>query len=109
MKEQGKQLEVTGIGLIAAGVALGFALWNLLDSFIHYLVCPVIAGFIGNSRFPLNSFTISASEVPYGAFLESVFAAALVFGLVSLALPDWRRWLAGTLARRAEGSNDVAQ
>ena len=108
MDEQAKQLQVTGIGAVAAGVALGLALWNLLDSFIRYLVCPLIAAFIGSSRFQLNSFTINTSEVPYGAFLESLFAALLVIWLVFLMLRKWRPSLGGMFAHRAEGSDDAS-
>ncbi len=100
MEDQRKQLEVSSVGLVAAGVVVGLGFWNLLDGFVRYIFCPLIAAFIGSSRFQLNSFTINASKVPYGAFLETLFAAVLVILLVSLAVPDWRRQLNGRVARR---------
>jgi len=92
MKEQAKQVEGSHIVPIAAGVVVGLAAWNLIDGFIRYLFAPLIAAFIGDSAFQLNSFTINSSEFSYGAFLEGVFVAVAVILLLSLAFPAlWDR------------------
>lgn len=87
MKELTKRLDENGIAMIAAGVVVGFAAWNLIDGFIRCLVAPLIAAFIGNSVFQLNSFSANGSDFYYGAFLEDVFAFGVVILLLSMAVP----------------------
>jgi large conductance mechanosensitive channel len=85
MKERVKQLEDSGIAQIAGGVLLGFAAWNLVDTFVRSLLSPLISVFIGNSIFVLNSFTIDHSDFEYGYFLEAVLAAVVVVFLLAVA------------------------
>jgi large conductance mechanosensitive channel len=67
-----------GLGVeLAAAVLVGLVLFELIGSLVKDLLAPLIAVFIGNSRFELNAFVIEGSEFRYGQFLEAVFIAAI--------------------------------
>jgi large-conductance mechanosensitive channel len=85
MKERVKQLEDSGIVLIAGGVALGMAVWNLASTLVGGLLTPLIAAFIGESQFQFNSFTLRGSEFPYGLVIESLLAVVVVVLLLAMA------------------------
>lgn len=76
---------------LAAGVLIGLVAFQVIGSLVNDLLAPLIAVFIGDSRFELNSFTIEASEFRYGQFLE----AMLVTAIAGLALS----WLFSTHGR----------
>jgi len=84
MKERGKQLENSGIVQIAGGVALGFAGWNLVSTFVRTILAPLIAVFTGESHFMLNSFTIEGSEFGYGIFFEALLVVVVVVLLLAV-------------------------
>jgi hypothetical protein len=77
MKERGKQLEGSGIAVIAGGVALGMAIWNLAGALVSDVITPLIAAFISESPFQLNTFTFRGSQFPYALFIEDVLAVAV--------------------------------
>lgn len=85
MKERGKQLESSGIAVIAGGVALGMAVWNLARALVEDIVTPLIAAFIGESHFQFNVFTLGGSEFRYGYVIEAVLAVAVVVLLLAVA------------------------
>jgi large conductance mechanosensitive channel len=77
---------------LAAGVLVGLVAFEVIDALVSDLMAPLIAVFIGDSRFELNAFVIEGSEFRYGQFLEAVFIAA-VSGLVLM-------WLCSDHSRR---------
>jgi large-conductance mechanosensitive channel len=87
MKERVKQLEGSGIAQIAGGVALGMAVWNLASALAGGLLTPLVAVFIGGSRFQLISFTLWDSEFPYGLVIEALLALIVVVLLLAVAFP----------------------
>lgn len=96
MQERVKQLGGSGIAQIAGGVLLGLAAWNLVSTLVRSILAPLIAVFIGQSHFMLNSFTIETSEFEYGYFLEAVLAVVVVVLLLAVAFT--------TLGERIRGS-----
>jgi large conductance mechanosensitive channel len=87
MKERTKQLEGNRVTQIAGGVVLGLAVWNVVESFVRFLLAPLISVYIGNSRFQLNSFKIDTSEFEYGYFLESLFVVVAVVLILMVVFP----------------------
>ena len=81
---------------LAAGVLVGLVAFEVIGALVSDLMAPLIAVFIGDSRFELNAFVIEGSEFRYGQFLETVFIAA-ISGLVLMWLCSdhgrryWRR------------------
>lgn len=69
--------ERTRLAVIAGGIVLGLAVFEVIRSFVQALLAPLIAVFIGEFRFEANAFTIKGSEFQYGFFLEAVLVAAL--------------------------------
>lgn len=61
----------------AAGILVGLAAFYLIQAVVDGLIAPIIAVFIGEPRFELNSFTINSSEFRYGAVIEAAIAVAL--------------------------------
>lgn len=81
--------------VIAAGVVLGLAAFEVISSFVKGLIAPLIATLIGDSMLELNAFTIGGTEFPYGFFLQAILIAAAVALITSLVFPnlpqEWRR------------------
>lgn len=90
MKERGKQLEGSGIAVIAGGVALGMAIWNLAGALVSDVITPLIAAFIGESHFQFNTLTFRGSQFPYALFIEALLAVAVVVLLLALAFTTLR-------------------
>jgi large conductance mechanosensitive channel len=66
----------------AAGVLLGLVAFQMIGALVSDLIAPLIAVFIGDSRFQLNAFVIEGSEFNYGHFLEAVFVAAIAGAVI---------------------------
>lgn len=70
---------------VALGLTLALTAWTLIQAVVGDLIAPLIAVFIGESHFELNSFTIGESEFRYGPLIEAAiafgFAGALVYFL----------------------------
>jgi large conductance mechanosensitive channel len=64
--------------VIAVGAALGIAAHEVISSLVRVWLAPLIAVFIGESRFGVNVFVIEGSEFQYGLFLETVLVAGVV-------------------------------
>lgn len=62
---------------LAAGVLIGLVAFQVIGSLVNDLLAPLIAVFIGGSRFELNSFVIEGSEFRYGQFLEALLVTAI--------------------------------
>ena len=70
---------------VAAGVLFGLVAFEVISSLVNDLLAPLIAVFIGGSRFELNAFVIEGSEFRYGQFLEAVLMATIAgMGLIWL-------------------------
>jgi len=80
VRKCGRGICAAGGAKIVVAVALGIAVFYGMSAIVTGLVGPLIAVFIGGSRFELNSFTIGASEFRYGAVLEALFTVGLVAG-----------------------------
>jgi large conductance mechanosensitive channel len=66
------------LAVIAVGCALGIAAYEVINSLVRGLLAPLIAVFIGESRFEMNALVIEMSEFQYGVFLEAVMVAVVV-------------------------------
>jgi large conductance mechanosensitive channel len=88
---------------IALGIAVGIATYYMASAIVAGLISPLIAAFIGNSRFELNSFSVSGSEFRYGIVIEYAMTLALVGAIYLLAL----RLSGGGDARRDSGGSDA--
>jgi large conductance mechanosensitive channel len=75
----------------AAGFAIGLAAFYLVQAVVDGLIAPLIAVFIGEPHFELNSFTISSSEFRYGAVLEAAMTAVLTLAAVAVTLAALQR------------------
>ncbi len=98
MKERVKKLEDSGIAQIAGGVMLGFAAWNLVNTFVSSMLGPLIAVFMGEAHFMLNSFTIRGSEFGYGIFFEALLVVVVVVLLLAVVFTT----LGGRIRRSVE-------
>jgi large conductance mechanosensitive channel len=75
--------EPTGV---AAGIVVGLAAFYLIQAVVDGLIAPLIAVFIGEPRFELNSFTINGSEFRYGAVIEAVITVVLALAVTAAVL-----------------------
>jgi large conductance mechanosensitive channel len=83
----------------AAGIVIGLAVFYLIQTVVDGLIAPLIAVFIGDPRFELNSFTISTSEFRYGAVIEAAITVALALAIIAAVLTArQRRYEAGQAA-----------
>jgi large conductance mechanosensitive channel len=93
---------------LAAGVLIGLVAFQVIGSLVNDLLAPLIAVFIGGSRFELNSFVIEASEFRYGQFLEAVLIAAISgIALIWLFSSRGRRYWQRLGQRDGAGGEDV--
>jgi large conductance mechanosensitive channel len=69
---------------LAAGVLLALASYFFVEAVVRFLLAPVVALVIGDSRFELNSFNIAATEFRYGPVLEALIVLGIVFLMVKL-------------------------
>lgn len=76
------------LAVIAVGVALGLAAFEVISAFIQALFAPLIAVFIGEGRFEENIFTVEGVEFGYGFFLEAVLVAVVVALVACLVFPE---------------------
>lgn len=67
---------------VALGLTLALTTWTLIQAVVGDLIAPLIAVFIGESHFELNSFTIGESEFRYGPLVEAAIAFGLAAALV---------------------------
>lgn len=67
---------------VALGLTLALTAWTLIQAVVGELIAPLIAVFIGESHFELNSFTIGESEFRYGQLIEAAIAFGLAAALV---------------------------
>jgi large conductance mechanosensitive channel len=75
---------------IAVGVAIGLAVFYAVATVVTSLLFQVVAVFIGDSEFDLNSFTIKGAEFKYGVVIEYLAVVAIVVGLGLV----YRSWVA---------------
>ncbi|MGN6663281.1 MAG: MscL family protein [Solirubrobacterales bacterium] len=81
-----------GAAAVAVGIAVGLAAFDFLQAVVAGLVTPVIAIFVGDSHFELNSFTIEGSEFSYGAVIQDGLTLLLVSAVAYfLILRPYRR------------------
>jgi large-conductance mechanosensitive channel len=78
----------TRLAVIAVGVALGLAAFEVISGFVRALLAPLIAVFVGESRFESNVFTVKGVEFGYGFFLEAVLIAVVVALIACLVFPE---------------------
>lgn len=83
MRRLVEQLQMRAAPLaLAAGVLLALASYFFVQAVVRFLLAPVVALMIGNSRFELNSFNIGATEFRYGPALEALAILGIVFLMV---------------------------
>ena len=83
----------------AAGIVIGLAAFYLIQTVVDGLIAPLIAVFIGEPRFELNSFTINTSEFRYGAVIEAAITVVLALAVVAAVLTvRQRRYESGQAA-----------
>lgn len=75
---------------VAIGVALGLATFYTVSAIVSALIVPLIAAFVGDSHFELNSFSINGSEFRYGIAIEYAITLVLT-GAIALLVLTWRR------------------
>jgi large conductance mechanosensitive channel len=75
----------------AAGIVIGLAAFYLIQSVVDGLIAPLIAVFIGEPRFELNSFTIHTSEFRYGVVIEAAITVVLALAIVAAVLTARQR------------------
>lgn len=73
--------------VVAVGVLMALATFELVRAFVESLVMPVILLFFGESEFPFLSFSIGGTEFVYGPLLSSAVGFILVCLLVN---PLWK-------------------
>ena len=76
---------------IAAGIVVGLASFYLIQAVVDGLIAPLIAVFIGEPRFELNSFTINGSEFGYGAVIEAAITVVLALTVAAVVLSVHQR------------------
>lgn len=89
---------------VAGGLLIALAAFTLIQAAVGYLIAPLIAVFIGDPVFAVNSFTIQGSEFRYGAVIEAAIAFALILAAVYFVLVApyrHRQGKAGGAERRA--------
>jgi large conductance mechanosensitive channel len=75
----------------AAGIVIGLAVFYLIQAVVDGLIAPLIAVFIGEPHFELNSFTINTSEFRYGAVIEAAITVALALTVIAVVLTARQR------------------
>ncbi len=83
LKKLVARYEPTGL---VAGIVLGLAAFYLIQAVVGGLIAPLIAVFIGEPRFELNSFTINGSEFRYGAVIEAAITVVLAMAVIAAVL-----------------------
>lgn len=58
---------------LAIAVVVGGAFGQIVTSLVENIITPIIGGLMNGVHFEGLSYTIGASEVTYGIFLQSVF------------------------------------
>lgn len=96
------QINRSRFPVIAGGVVLGIAAFEVINSFVRYLVGPLISLLVGDSHFDLNSFTVEATEFRYGAFIEALLVVAMVVLVTYLAFPSVVQGLQRAQVRQKE-------
>jgi large conductance mechanosensitive channel len=66
--------------LVAVGLLLALATFDLVRATVENLIMPLIFLIFGQSEFPFLSFKIGSTDFPYGF----VISAAIAFGIVCL-------------------------
>ena len=73
--------------VVAVGLLLALATFELVRALVENLIMPIIFLLVGKSEFPFLSFTIDNTEFAYGF----VLSAALAFIVVCLlVIPLWK-------------------
>jgi large conductance mechanosensitive channel len=80
--------------IIAVGLLMALATFELVKSIVENLIMPIIFTLFGQSEFPYLSFSIGNAEFAYGF----VISAALAFAIVCLLVI-----LLGKVHRKYEG------
>jgi len=68
------------LGVIVA-VAVGVGAFYAVQAIVSGLLLPIVAVFIGDPRFELNSFTINGVEFGYGVAIEYALSFTVTLGL----------------------------
>jgi large conductance mechanosensitive channel len=85
--ERDRRIDYALLGIIAAGVFLGFAVYELVFSLVRGLIAPGIAAFVGERHFQLNAFVAGGSEFRYGEVLEIAFVVFLAAVVIRFLVP----------------------
>jgi len=70
----------------AVGIVVGLAAFYLIQAVVDGLIAPLIAVFIGEPHFELNSFTINTSEFRYGAVIQAGMTVVLALAVAAAVL-----------------------
>jgi large conductance mechanosensitive channel len=70
----------------AVGIVVGLAAFYLIQAVVDGLIAPLVAVFIGEPHFDLNSFTINGSEFSYGAVIEAGITVVLALAVAAAVL-----------------------
>jgi len=73
--------------VVAVGLLLALATFELVRATVENLIMPIIFGLFGQSEFPFLSFTINNTEFAYGFVISAAIAFAIVCLLV---IPLWK-------------------
>jgi large conductance mechanosensitive channel len=70
--------------IVAVGLLMALATFELVKSIVENLIMPIIFALFGQSEFPYLSFSIGDAEFAYGFVLNTALAFAIVCLLVIL-------------------------
>jgi large conductance mechanosensitive channel len=73
--------------VVALGLLIALATFELVRAVVENLIMPVIFGLFGQSEFPFLSFAIDNTEFAYGFVISAAIAFAIVCLLV---IPLWK-------------------
>jgi len=73
--------------IVAVGLLIALATFELVQAIVENLIMPVIFLLFGHSEFPYLSFTIDNTDFAYGFVLNAAIAFAIVCLLV---IPLWK-------------------
>lgn len=82
--------------VIAGGLLVALATFELVRATVENLIMPIIFGLFGQSEFPFLSFTINNTQFAYGFVISAAIAVVIVYLLV---IPLWK------VHRRYEGDS----
>jgi large conductance mechanosensitive channel len=84
--------------IVAAGLLIALAIFELVRATVENLIMPVIFLVFGQSEFPFLSFAIDNTQFAYGFVVSAAIAVVIVCLLV---IPLWK------VHRRYEGESET--